>query len=250
MNMTLDFRGRTLVLTGANGGIGREVAKLFGRAGANLVLADVDVNHLETFVSEYLGLASQRVVMLGVDSTRVEDVDALIALAVSHFGEIDFLVPSAGIYLAQPFAQMTDEQWHRTISVNLDGVFYVTRRAANHLSQSSSIVNLSSMAAHRGAFYNAHYSASKGALISLTRSLARELGPKTRVNAVSPGIIDTPMASDLIKTRGADSIAQTPLKRLGTPAEIASVIGFLCSDAAAFITGEVIHVNGGLHIAG
>ncbi len=250
MNMTLDFRGCTLVLTGANGGIGREVAKLFGRAGANLVLADVDVNHLETFVSEYLGLASQRVVMLGVDSTRVEDVDALIALAVSHFGEIDFLVPSAGIYLAQPFAQMTDEQWHRTISVNLDGVFYVTRRAANHLSQSSSIVNLSSMAAHRGAFYNAHYSASKGALISLTRSLARELGPKTRVNAVSPGIIDTPMASDLIKTRGADSIAQTPLKRLGTPAEIASVIGFLCSDAAAFITGEVIHVNGGLHIAG
>jgi 3-oxoacyl-[acyl-carrier protein] reductase len=250
MNMTLDFRGRTLVLTGANGGIGREVAKLFGQAGANLVLADVDVNDLETFVSEHLGLASQRVVMLGVDSTRVEDVDALIALAVSHFGEIDFLVPSAGIYLAQPFAQMTDEQWHRTISVNLDGVFYVTRRAANHLSQSSSIVNLSSMAAHRGAFYNAHYSASKGALISLTRSLARELGPKTRVNAVSPGIIDTPMASDLIKTRGADSIAQTPLKRLGTPAEIASVIGFLCSDAAAFITGEVIHVNGGLHIAG
>jgi 3-oxoacyl-[acyl-carrier protein] reductase len=250
MNMTLDFRGRTLVLTGANGGIGREVAKLFGQAGANLVLADVNVNDLETFVSAHLGSASQRVVMLGVDSTRVEDVDALIALAVSHFGGIDFLVPSAGIYLAQPFAQMTDEQWHRTISVNLDGVFYVTRRAANHLSQNSSIVNLSSMAAHRGAFYNAHYSASKGALISLTRSLARELGPKTRVNAVSPGIIDTPMASDLIKTRGADSIAQTPLKRLGTPAEIASVIGFLCSDAAAFITGEVIHVNGGLHIAG
>jgi 3-oxoacyl-[acyl-carrier protein] reductase len=250
MNMTLDFRGRTLVLTGANGGIGREVAKLFGQAGANLVLADVNVNDLETFVSAHLGSASQRVVMLGVDSTRVEDVDALIALAVSHFGGIDFLVPGAGIYLAQPFAQMTDEQWHRTISVNLDGVFYVTRRAANHLSQNSSIVNLSSMAAHRGAFYNAHYSASKGALISLTRSLARELGPKTRVNAVSPGIIDTPMASDLIKTRGADSIAQTPLKRLGTPAEIASVIGFLCSDAAAFITGEVIHVNGGLHIAG
>ena len=106
------------------------------------------------------------------------------------------------------------------------------------------------MAAHRGAFYNAHYSSSKGALLSLTRSLARELGPITRVNAVSPGVIDTPMATDLIRLRGADSIAQTPLKRLGQPAEIASVIAFLCSDGASFVTGEVIHVNGGLHMGG
>jgi 3-oxoacyl-[acyl-carrier protein] reductase len=106
------------------------------------------------------------------------------------------------------------------------------------------------MAGHRGAFYNAHYSASKGGLLSLTRSLARELGPKTRVNAVSPGIIATPMTNDLIARRGQESVEQTPLKRLGQPQEIASVIGFLCSSAASFITGEVVHVNGGLYIAG
>ena len=248
--MTLDFRGRTLVLTGANGGIGREVVKLFGAAGANLVISDIDVNALERFVASELGAVADRVVMLRVDSTKPEDAQALVDLASSRFGGIDFLVPSAGIYLAQPFADMTDEQWHQTVSVNLDGVFYVCRRAVAHLRENSAIVNLSSMAGHRGAFYNAHYSATKGALISLTRSLARELGPRTRVNAVSPGIIDTPMASDLIRVRGAQSIEQTPLKRVGQPAEIASVIGFLCSDAASFVTGEVIHVNGGLHMAG
>lgn len=250
MNVSFDFKGRTLVLTGANGGIGREVAKLFGAAGANLVLSDIDVQALEAFVGKELSEISDRVVILKVDSASPDDAHALVTLAANRFGGIDFLVPSAGIYLAQPFAQMSDEQWHQTVSINLDGVFYICRRALPHLRENSSIVHLSSLAAHRGAFYNAHYSATKGALISLTRSLARELAPNTRVNVVSPGIIDTPMAVDLIRLRGADSIAQTPLKRLGQPQEIASVIGFLCSDAASFVTGEVVHVNGGLHMAG
>jgi 3-oxoacyl-[acyl-carrier protein] reductase len=250
MNMTLDFSGRTLVLTGANGGIGREVALLFGRAGANLVLSDLDDQKLQAFVQEQLSFAKDRVAVQRVDSTRAEDARALVELATQRFGGIDFLVPSAGVYLAQPFREMTDAQWHQTVSVNLDGVFYICQRAVEHLKDNSAIVNLSSMAAHRGAFYNAHYSATKGALISFTRSLARELGPRTRVNVVSPGIIDTPMASELIRARGADSIAQTPLKRVGQPHEIASVIGFLCSDAASFMTGETININGGLHMAG
>src|SRR5690606_30323059 len=112
-------------------------------------------------------------------------------------------------------AEMTDEQWRRTLSVNLDGVFYLTSRLVPLLREGSAIVNLSSMAAHRGAFYNAHYSASKGALLSFTRSIARELGPRTRVNAVSPGIIETPMTSELLKTRAAESVDQSIVKRLG-----------------------------------
>lgn len=248
--MKFDFDSRTLVLTGANGGIGREVAQLFASAGANLVLADLDVDGLQRFVTTQLGDAVERIMIKRVDSAMAQDNEALIESAVSRFGGIDFLVPSAGIYQAQPFREMTDAQWHQTVSINLDGVFYVCQRAVAHMNEHGSIVNLSSLAAHRGAFYNAHYSATKGALISLTRSLARELGPHIRVNAVSPGIIDTPMAADLIKNRGADSVMQTPLKRLGQPQEVASVIGFLCSEAASFITGEVIHVNGGLHMAG
>ena len=114
------------------------------------------------------------------------------------------------------------------------------------LRENSSIVNVTSIAAHRGAPINAHYAASKGGLLTFTRSLAWELGPRTRVNTVSPGIIETPMATELIQRRGAESMAQSPMKRLGHPREIATAIGFLCSSAASFITGEALQVNGGL----
>jgi 3-oxoacyl-[acyl-carrier protein] reductase len=247
--LTYDFSGRTLVLTGAAGGIGQEVVKLFYADGANLVLADRDASALDRIV-ENLNPQGNRVVTFAMDAASPSDCDALIDLALKNFGGIDFLVPGAGIYKAHPIREMTDDQWRETMGVNLDGVFFLIKRAISHLRENSAIVNISSMAAHRGAFYNAHYSATKGALLSLTRSLSRELGPKTRVNAVSPGIIDTPMASDLIRMRGSISIEQTPLKRVGQPIEIASVIAFLCSDAASFITGEVINANGGLHMAG
>jgi 3-oxoacyl-[acyl-carrier protein] reductase len=245
-----DFANRTLLLTGANGGIGRAVAALFYAHGANLVLTDLDQAGLETFAQGLGGDVARRVAVLRMDAALPDDAQKAVDVACERFGGIDFLVPSAGLYLAQPVESMTDAQWRQTISINLDGVFYLTRRAIPHLREGSAIVNLTSMAGHRGAFYNAHYSASKGGLMSLTRSLARELGPKTRVNAVSPGVIATPMTNDLIARRGQESVEQTPLKRLGQPGEIASVIGFLCSSAASFITGEVVHVNGGLYIAG
>ena len=183
-----------------------------------------------------------------MDSNSTTDADEALRIARDEFGGIDFFVPSAGIYLAHPVREMTDEQWRQTIAINLDGVFFLTRRVITALKPDSAMVFISSLAAHRGAFYNAHYSASKGALLSLTRSLARELGPETRVNAVSPGVIDTPMASDLIRLRGEASIAQTPLKRVGQPGEVASVIRFLCSREASFVNGETIHVNGGIHM--
>lgn len=245
-----DFENKTLLLTGANGGIGRAVAQLFYTHGANLVLTDLDHAGLETFAHELGGDVARRVAVLRMDAANPDDAQAAVDTAQARFGGVDYLVPSAGLYLAQPVQEMTDAQWRQTIAINLDGVFYLTRRAIPHLRDGSAIVNLTSMAGHRGAFYNAHYSASKGGLMSFTRSLARELGPKTRVNAVSPGVIATPMTNDLIARRGQESVEQTPLKRLGQPGEIASVIGFLCSSAASFITGEVIHVNGGLYIAG
>lgn len=244
-----DFNGRTLLLTGANGGIGREVAKLFYDNGANLVLADLDEDGLAEF-SKSLDVSSSRIATVKIDASNSADSDRVVATAVERFGGIDFLVPSAGLYLAQPVRDMTDEQWQQMMGINLDGVFYICRRAISAMRDNSAIVNLTSVAAHRGAYYNAHYSASKGGVLSLTRSLARELGPTTRVNAVSPGVIETPMTKDLIDKRGDDSIDQTPLNRLGQPQEIATAVGFLCSSAASFITGEVLHVNGGLYIAG
>ncbi len=242
-----EFSGRLLLLTGANGGIGREVARQFHAAGANLLLTDIDIEGLQAFAATLKG-GSGKIHCMRMDSNSIADADAAVRIAREQFGGIDFFVPSAGIYLAHPVREMTDEQWRQTIAINLDGVFFLTRRVITTLKPDSAIVFISSLAAHRGAFYNAHYSASKGALLSLTRSLARELGPETRVNAVSPGVIDTPMASDLIRLRGEASVAQTPLKRVGQPGEVASVIRFLCSRDASFVNGETIHVNGGIHM--
>lgn len=245
--MTFDFENRTLVVTGANGGIGRAIAELYHAAGANLVLTDLDLAALDGFAASLDD--PDRIATIKADASSADDAQKTVDLAMKRFGGIDFLVPSAGIYQARPFAEMTDEDWQRTISINLDGVFYLCKRALPALKENSSIVTIASLAAYRGAYVNAHYGATKGAMVSMTRALSRELAPKTRVNGVAPGIIETPMINELLKTRMDETMAQTPLKRLGKPSEIASVIAFLCSPAASFITGETIQVNGGIYMA-
>jgi 3-oxoacyl-[acyl-carrier protein] reductase len=242
----MDFTGRCLLLTGASGGIAREAARIFHAAGADLVLTDLREPPLHELAAE---LGGERVAVLGMDAASTADCDAAVALCRDRCGGIDFLVPAAGIYPDQVVEGMTDAQWRQVMAVNLDGVFYLTRAAIPALRPNSAIVNLASLAAHRGSHGHAHYAAAKGALLSLTRSLALELGPKTRVNAVSPGIIDTPMISTLMAKRGPQILEQTALRRLGRADEIASVIAFLCSDAASFITGETIQANGGLYMS-
>ncbi|WP_233238001.1 SDR family NAD(P)-dependent oxidoreductase [Bordetella sp. LUAb4] len=262
-----DFTDRVLVLTGATGGIGRAVAALFYDAGARLYLIDRDADALAALARELgadpqhasaekndqvlsQGLGSARVLTHAMDVSSSTDADTAASRIAAAWGGVDFLVPAAGIYPIAPIAAMSDEQWRQTLAINLDGVFYLTQRLLALLRPGSAIVNLGSMAAHRGAVHNAHYSASKGALLSFTRSIARELGPNTRVNAVSPGIIETPMVADLLKTRADESVAQSMLKRLGQAHEVATAIAFLCSEDASFITAQVLHVNGGLYVPG
>lgn len=245
-----DFSDRVLLLTGAGGGIGRAIAETFHKAGAAMLLTDVDEAGTLT-LARSLDPELRRIAVMRMDAGNPADCRASVARCRERFGRLDFLVPAAGIYEEQSFASMTNEQWRKTMSINLDGVFFLCRDALPLMNKGSSIAVIASDAAHQGATpKHAHYGASKGAVVGLVRSLARELAPDIRVNAVSPGTIETPMVSDLMRQWGDRLVAATPMGRLGRPSEVASIVAFLCSDAAAYVTGQTIHPNGGSYIGG
>lgn len=242
-----DFSGKVLLLTGANGGITRSIAQTFYDLGASCLLTDLDEAGIQAFARE-LDPTGKRVIAAKQDATKSEDADEAAAAAKQAFGKIDYLVTGAGLYLDQMIHDMTDAQWRQAMGVNLDGVFYTCRATIPLLADGGAIVNIASMAGHRGSYMHTHYSTAKGGVLTFSRSLALELAPRIRVNAVSPGLIETPLIQPLLKVRGPMLIDQTPLKRLGKPEEVARTIAFLCSDWASFITGETIHINGGLYI--
>jgi len=243
-----DFEGKVLVLTGASGAIPRAVATTFFRLGARLILTDVRTAELASF-AETLDPTGDRIATLRQDARVPTDAENVASACRARFGGADFLVTGAGLYRDQLVSTMSDTQWRETIGINLDGVFHTCRALAPLLREGGAIVNIASMAAHRGSYQHAHYAAAKGAVLSFSRSLALEPAPRIRVNAVSPGLIDTAMVKPLLEARGGELISATPLKRLGRPEEVASAVAFLCSDGASFITGETLHINGGLYIA-
>lgn len=243
-----ELTGKVALITGANGGIPRATAALFHRLGARLVLTDLDQAALDAFVAG-LPEGGPRVLTARADVTDRAEVEAAVALAGREFGGLDILVTGAGLYVEQEVPAMSDEDWRRTIGVNLDGVFFACRAAMTLLRKGGAIVNIASMAGHRGSVRHAHYAACKSAVLGFTRSIVHELAPRgVRANCVSPGIIATAMTEEIIVKNGAALIAATPMKRFGTAEEVASVIAFLASDAAAFVTGETIHINGGIYM--
>jgi 3-oxoacyl-[acyl-carrier protein] reductase len=187
---------------------------------------------------------------MGQDAGSSADAARVAEAIRDRFGSLDFLVTGAGIYREQLIEGMTDEQWRETLAVNLDGVFFTCRAAAPLLNEGGAVVNVASMSGHTGSYMHGHYAATKGAVLAFTRTLALELAPKVRVNAVSPGLIDTPMVGRLMDLQGDRLLDMTPLKRLGAPEEVGKVVAFLCSDWASFITAETIHINGGLYVSG
>ncbi|MSP87984.1 MAG: SDR family oxidoreductase [Alphaproteobacteria bacterium] len=244
----IDFKERVLFLTGATGGIGAAIARVFLRLNARLFLTDTDQGKLDALKRE-LGGPAERIAAARVDVTVVNQVNAALVTCQRQFGGIDYLVPGAGIFQIQPVTTMSDADWRRMMSVNLDGVFHTCRAAIPLMRDNGAIVTIASVAGHRGGVNLAHYSATKGAVLTFTRVLAAELAPRLRANAVSPGLIDTAMITDLMQLRGEALLKGTAMKRLGRPDEVADAIAFLCSDMASYITGETLHVNGGLYIA-
>lgn len=245
-----DLAQRVALLTGANGGIGRAITRQFTELGAKVVMADIDGDGAMEFASALDGARSS-VAVTKLNAGDADDVDQAIRFALDRFDRLDFLVTAAAIYEDQPFETMTDEQWRYTLSTNLDSVYYACRRVIPVMADGGAIVNLASEAAHIGGSPgHSHYGVSKAGVLALTKSLARELAPRIRVNAVSPGTIDTPIVARFLAERGPRFIETIPMRRLGKPKDVAQAVAFLCSDTASYITGTTIHVNGGTYVGG
>lgn len=237
---------RHAIVTGANGEIGRAIAASLARDGLVLHLTDLNVDGLTAF-AETLPTETH---CHAHDVADAAQTDAVVSAIAATSGGIDVIVACAGLYQDLALRDLTPEQWSKSLAVNLDGVFLTVRAALPHLTEGSSIVTLTSVAGHRGSIDHTPYAAAKGGVLTLTRSLAQELAPRTRVNAVSPGLIDTRMMEQMAPERLRSTVDALPMRRLGTADEVASVVAFLCGPGAGYITGEALHVNGGLYISG
>lgn len=257
----MDLSGRVALVTGGAGGLGRACARALLDLGATVVLADRPGERLDEAAAELraFGRAETRPVDLADPST----CSALPAAASSTAGRdrLDILVNAVGIMRTQPMARTTAEQWRDTFAVNLDGIFLTVQAAAAMMAGTGgSIVTLASVAARSGRPNAVDYAASKAGLLSLTKSAALAYAPRVRVNAVCPGVFRTDMWKTIIHERdtefGAGAgeayldevVERTPLRRLGDPAELGSVVAFLAGDLSSFVTGQAINVDGGLEM--
>jgi 3-oxoacyl-[acyl-carrier protein] reductase len=246
----LPLKGQVAVVTGASRGIGRSIAMKLASEGADLVLSARGVEGVEAAAAAVREECPDcRVLPLGCDVSDWDSVSALIERTVEEFERLDFLVNNAGITRDNLVLRMKQEEWDAVIATNLTGVFNTCRLAARQMlrQRSGRIINITSVVGLFGNAGQVNYAASKGGIISLSYSLAREMASRgILVNAVAPGFIETDMTaamSDEAREAMAESI---PLSRVGKPEEISSVVAFLCGPGASYITGEVIRVDGGL----
>lgn len=242
-----DFAGKVLVLTGASGGIGQATAKYFFDCGANLALTYYRNESIKNLAKEF-DATGKRILTIQVNVSSSQACDEFAAVCRDRFGRVDFLVNNAAVLRMAPIQSMSNETWREVMATNLDSVFYMCRAFVPILRDGGAIVNIASAAAHRGAVDHSAYAASKAAVLTFTRSLARELAPRIRCNGLSPGMVDTEMLGELPAETIQAMRDESPYKRLGEPEEIAGAIAFLCSNDANFVTAETLHVNGACYV--
>ena len=249
----IDLTGQAALVTGGSRGIGRATALLLARSGANVALTyHTRAGDAEATVGEVEALG-RRAYAFGGDLADPAVVERIMFEVERKLGRLDIFVANAGIWPAEEvrLASITTERWRRTVEANLDSVFLSTRAALRLMGAGGRVVIVSSTAGQRGEAFHADYAATKGALISLTKSLAVECAPDLVVNCVAPGWVDTEMSLPAFGLENRDRIRRTiPLQRIAAAEDIAGPILFLCSDLARHVTGEVLNVNGGSVLCG
>jgi 3-oxoacyl-[acyl-carrier protein] reductase len=260
MSVPLSLSGKVALITGGSRGIGGATVRLFTAAGAKVVFSYQKARAQADALAKECGAANCHAIASNLDSA--DSARVLVSEAAKHFGRIDILVANHGVWPAQDVAidKMTDEQWRSTLSINLDAVFGLVKHTVAQMKvqprrgfAAGHIVLISSTSGQRGEAFHCDYSASKGALISLTKSLSTELAPAgIYVNSVAPGWVDTDMSKPALDDpKAGEEIRRTiPLERAGRPEEIAAPVLFLCTEYASFITGEIFNVNGGAVLTG
>lgn len=246
--MIIDLTGRVAIVTGASRGIGRAVALALARAGS-VVVAAARGDHAEATVAE-IAASGGTASAVSLDVTDAASAQAMVDAALERFGRIDILVNNAGITRDQLMLRMKREEWDEVVATNLTGTFTCTQAVLRTMlkQRSGRILCISSVVGQMGNAGQANYAASKAGIIGFAKALAREVASRhVTVNVIAPGLIETDMTRTLTEDARVDWATRIPLGRLGTPDDVAAAVCFMASDAASYITGQVLAVNGGMY---
>ena len=244
----MNFNGQTALITGAGRGIGKTIAVKLAESGLDIAIADM--NPVSDDVLREIEEYGTKCLAFQLDVTDVESVDSVVKKIIDETGGIHILVNNAGITHDNLLMRMKPEQWSQVIDVNLNGVFHVTKAVIRTMvkQHSGRIINISSVVGFSGNPGQVNYSSTKSGLIGFTKSLSREVGTRgITVNAVAPGFINTAMTQALNESQQQAILSQIPLGRMGEAEDIANAVAFLASEEASYITGTVLHVNGGMY---
>jgi len=246
----MELKGKVALVTGGAQGIGKAVALMLARHGADVIVADVNLEKA-TETAQEVEAAGCGAMAVNVDVTRLSDVEKMVESAIARFSKIDILINNAGIARDKLILRMGEEDWDAVLDVNLKGTFHCTKAVIKFMSKqrSGKIVNIASVVGEMGNAGQANYSASKAGVIGLTKTVAREFAQRgINVNAIAPGYIQTAMTDALPEKAKEELQRMIPMERLGRPEDVAHAVLFLVSEGSSYVTGQVLNVNGGIYM--